>query len=267
MTDELQKKIDFAIKLLRSIPQDCEVELAYSTGKDSDVILELAKMSGIKFTPIYKNTTIDRTGSIAHAKEVGAKILQPKKRFFELIQEFGVPSRFYRFCCSQLKEYKSGEGYDRCIMGVRRAESVKRAKRYKEPEECRVYRDKSKVKAYYPILDWTNDDVESFIKERNIKCHPWYYDEQGNFHVERRVGCMGCPLSSTKLIKEQFKQYPKLLRLWIKNAQIYLDNHPHTNSYKLFHGCAYEQMMSRLFSADHYREYQQLMGGVCLAMN
>lgn len=46
---DLQRKIDFAIKLLRSIPQDGPIELSYSGGKDSDVILELAKMAGIPF--------------------------------------------------------------------------------------------------------------------------------------------------------------------------------------------------------------------------
>ena len=42
---DLNKKIDFAIKLLQSIPQDGPIELSYSGGKDSDVILELARMS------------------------------------------------------------------------------------------------------------------------------------------------------------------------------------------------------------------------------
>ena len=77
--DSYQKKIDFAIKLLRSIPQDGEIELAYSGGKDSDVILELAKMSGIPFRAIYKNTTIDPPGTIAHCKSKGVEIRQPKK--------------------------------------------------------------------------------------------------------------------------------------------------------------------------------------------
>ena len=43
----LEQKVDHAIKLLRNIPRDGVVEVAYSGGKDSDVILELAKMSGI----------------------------------------------------------------------------------------------------------------------------------------------------------------------------------------------------------------------------
>lgn len=55
MTPQLQKKVDFAIKLLRSIPTDeGEIELSYSGGKDSDVILELAKMAQIPYRAIYK---------------------------------------------------------------------------------------------------------------------------------------------------------------------------------------------------------------------
>ena len=48
---ELQKKIDRAIKLLRSIPlaEGEAVEVSYSGGKDSDVILQLVKESGIKY--------------------------------------------------------------------------------------------------------------------------------------------------------------------------------------------------------------------------
>ena len=80
-----EKKIDFAIKLLRSIPQDGPIELCYSGGKDSDVILELAKMSGIPFEAIYKNTTCDRPGTLAHARENGVEIRQPKMNMLQLI--------------------------------------------------------------------------------------------------------------------------------------------------------------------------------------
>ena len=172
MRKELQKKVDFAIKLLRSIPQDGDIELSYSSGKDSDVILELAKMAGIPYRAIYKNTTIDPKGTIAHAKGMGVEVIRPKKSFFQLVSERGYPSRYVRFCCSFLKEYKV---CDRAIQGIRRSESRNRAERYKEPEMCRVYSAKEKVKVYLPILEWTDEDVAEFIKERNIKCHPLYY--------------------------------------------------------------------------------------------
>ena len=217
MTKELQKKVDFAIKLLQSIPQDGDIELSYSAGKDSDVILELAKMAGIPYRAIYKNTTIDPPGTIAHAREVGAEVIHPEKTFFQLISERGFPSRFRRFCCSELKEYKI---CDRAIQGIRRSESRKRAERYKEPEMCRVYSAKEKVKVYLPILEWTNDDVTEFIKERNIKCHPLYYRD-GEFDVSKRLGCVGCPLASKKKRIQEFKENPKMLKAWIRAGQKY----------------------------------------------
>ena len=176
MREELQKKVDRAIRLLQSIPQDGDIEVSYSSGKDSDVILELAKMAGIPYRAIYKATTIDPQGTIAHAREMGAEVIHPHKTFFQLISEKGYPSRVSRWCCSVLKEYKV---CDRAIQGIRRSESRKRAERYKEPEVCRVFPAKEKAKVYLPILEWTDQDVEEFIKERNIKCHALYYSGGG----------------------------------------------------------------------------------------
>ena len=215
MRKELQKKVDFAIKLLQSIPQDGDIELSYSGGKDSDVILELAKMAGIPYRAIYKNTTIDPSGTIAHAKEMGAEVIHPKESFFQLIGEKGFPTRVSRWCCSVLKEYKV---CDRAIQGIRRSESTKRAERYKEPEVCRVYSAKEKVKVYLPILEWTDEDVAEFIKERNIKCHPLYY-RGGEFDVTKRLGCMGCPIQSRRKLIQEFKDNPKLLKAWIRAGQ------------------------------------------------
>ncbi len=216
MRPELEKKVERSIRLLQSIPTDeGPIELSYSSGKDSDVILELAKMAGIPYRAIYKNTTIDPKGTIAHAREMGADVIRPKKTFFQLISEHGFPSRFQRFCCSVLKEYKI---YDRAIQGIRRSESRKRAENYKEPEMCRVYSAKEKVKVYLPILEWTDQDVEEFIKERNIKCHPLYY-RGGQFDVTKRLGCVGCPLQSRKKRIQEFKDNPKMLKAWIRAGQ------------------------------------------------
>lgn len=216
MREELKKKVDRAIRLLQSIPTDKgDIEISYSSGKDSDVILELAKMAGIPYRAIYKNTTIDEPGSIAHAMKNGVEVIRPKKSFFQLISEYGFPSRFQRFCCSVLKEYKVCE---RAIQGIRRSESRNRAERYKEPEMCRVYSKKEKVKVYLPILEWTDQDVEEFIKERNIKCHPLYY-RGGQFDVTQRLGCMGCPLASRKKRIQFFKDNPKWLKAWISAGQ------------------------------------------------
>lgn len=254
---DLNKKIDFAIKLLQSIPQDGTIELSYSGGKDSDVILELARMSGIPFEAIYKNTTIDPPYTIKHCKDNGVKIVNPKQTFFQLIREQGYPTRFKRFCCSQLKEYKI---HDRAIQGIRRSESNKRAERYKEPEYCRTYSAKEKVRIYLPILEWSNEDVEQFIKERNIKCHPLYYNEFGEFDVKKRLGCIGCPLASKKIRRLQFMKYPKMLKLWIKNHDIYLKSHTKTKVYQYCNGNAYNSMMFNLFF-DRIQDYKNAISG------
>lgn len=251
-----ERKVEAAIKLLQSIPQDGPIELCYSGGKDSDCILELAKMAGIPFVPIYKQTSIDPPGTTSHAKEMGVEIRRPKETFFKLVERKGNPSRFKRFCCEVLKEYKI---YDRAIVGIRRSESTKRAARYTEPEICRVYSKKEKVRQYLPILEWTDEDVERFIKERGIKCAPVYYDEEGNFHVERRLGCIACPLKSDNG-KADFKKYPKFLKAQIKAYQKFLDKHTTSNWYKRIGGSAYNAFFYYLFCKSD-EQYQRLTGG------
>ena len=258
MRKELQKKVDFAIKLLRSIPQDGDIELSFSSGKDSDVILELAKMAGIPYRAIYKNTTIDPAGSIAHAREMGAEVIRPKKSFFQLVSEHGYPSRYARFCCSFLKEYKV---CDRAIQGIRRSESRNRAERYKEPEMCRVYSAKEKVKVYLPILEWNDRDVEEFIKERNIKCHPLYY-RGGQFDVTKRLGCVGCPLQSRKKRIQEFKDNPKMLKAWIRAGQKYFlsDKYQKGKSYFKFKD-AFESMGYQLY-CDNIEQFKEKTYGM-----
>lgn len=217
----LDRKIEFAINLLKSIPtDDGPIEVCYSGGKDSDVILELAKMAGINYRAIYKNTTIDPRGTIQHVREMGVEVVQPKENFLNIVRRKGMPSRFSRFCCEILKEYPI---LPRAIVGIRRSESAKRAKLYKEPEQCRVYSNKAKVRQYMPILEWSNEDVKEFIEERKIKCAPVYYDKDGNFNVNRRLGCVGCPLASRKNRRADYLENPKMLLAQVKAMQDYYD--------------------------------------------
>lgn len=191
MTERLQKKVDRAVKLIRSAVGDDVVEVSYSGGKDSDVILELAKLAGVKYRAIYKNTTIDPPHTIAHAKEKGAEIIRPKHTFFELIKKNGFPTSRARFCCRFLKEYKV---LDKAIHGIRRCESSARAKRYsvEDPVICRVYGSKKNhVNVILPILDWTDEDVTEFVKEYAITCHPTYYDSGGGISCGTQVRLHG----------------------------------------------------------------------------
>lgn len=257
MTEELQKKVDRAIKLLQSTCKDQQVELCYSGGKDSDVILELAKMAGINYRAIYKNTTIDPPGTIKHCIDNGVKVVRPKISFFQLIEKKGFPTRRARFCCEYLKEYKI---MDKAIQGIRRSESVKRAKTYNEPTMCRIYGSKKNhVEAIFPILDFTDKDVEEIVKERDIKLHPLYYNEDGSLNIKKRLGCMGCPLKNDNGLAD-FKANPKLVRAWLRAGKKWWDSHPHIESRKKFSDI-YELFVSSIFFDSYERSMIVIRGG------
>lgn len=262
MTDKLQNKIDRAIKLIQSAGKIAEehgqpLEVCYSGGKDSDVILELARMSGVKIRPIYKNTTIDPPGTISHVRSKGVEIMQPKENFRKIIEKKGPPNRWRRFCCSILKEYKV---LDYALVGVRRDESRARADRYHEPEICRVYNKSKGIKSrqYLPILDWTNSDISDFVNAKHIKCHPLYYDENGVFHPERRLGCMCCPLMSKPKRIASFKEHPQMLRFYLNGAKKYLETHPNGKISTTFDN-PYDWIASQIF-CDGERQFREKFG-------
>ena len=58
MDEQLNRKVERAIKLIQSAGKVAKehgqpLEVAYSGGKDSDVILELAKMAGVEYDAVY----------------------------------------------------------------------------------------------------------------------------------------------------------------------------------------------------------------------
>lgn len=250
MNIHLQKKVSQAVKLLQVCYKAAgePLEVAYSGGKDSDVILELAKMSGIEYRAIYKNTTIDPPGTIKHAKENGVEIRRPKESFISLMMKDGYPNRFMRFCCSVLKEYKI---LDNCVIGIRKCESVKRAKRYTEPTECRIFGSKKNhVNAIYPILDWSDEDELEFIEVRGIKLHPLYYREDGSIDITKRLGCMCCPLAYYKKRLLQFEKYPGMVKVYLRCGEEFLKSHPESKTAKRYSD-VYEYFVANIFFKNY----------------
>jgi len=257
LTDELQNKVDAAIRLIRSAGAGGEVvEVAYSGGKDSDVVLELTRMSGIKYRAIYHNTTIDPPGTIEHVKAQGAEIVRPPKSFFQLMEENGMPNRFMRSCCRLIKEHKT---LDRVIMGVRKAESSDRDKNYNEPTECKVYRNGT-AEAFYPILYWTDDDVVEFIEARGIKIHSLYYREDGTIDAKRRLGCMCCPLAYYRKRLEYFKRVPGMVKAYCRAAQRFREKHPDNTTVKKY-ADVYEWFTREVFfeRQAHFEDHKRVV--------
>lgn len=250
MTELMRRRIESATKIILAAAKTAEAHgqvlgVMYSGGKDSDVILELTKMTGVKYRAVHLCTTCDHPGSLKHVRDMGVEIDMPKLTFAQILQKKGIPSRYMRFCCEIIKERKI-QGMDYALLGIRAQESAKRKARYTEPEQCRVYNSKEKVIQYFPILDWSIVDVERFIELRNLKLAPVYYDEDGVFHWERRLGCMCCPMASRKQRIAEFKKYPNMVKLYCKNGGIWFNSHPNSSLHDRYNDI-YELFTRTLF--------------------
>lgn len=116
-----------AIDILQTFAETEPYQLGYSGGKDSDVILHLAKKSGVPFTAMHNLTTVDAPETVRYVRSKAEVTIEyPKYSMWQLIVKHKTPpTRLFRYCCEELKEY-SGKG-KKLITGVRKAESRKRA--------------------------------------------------------------------------------------------------------------------------------------------
>lgn len=180
--------------------------LAFSGGKDSVVILDLAKRSGVKFEAIYNLTTVDPPELVRFIKTFPCvRISRPPKTMWQLVREkHMLPLRNARWCCNELKE-QGGIGR-MVITGVRWAESARRTRR-RMVETC--YRNKSK-RFMNPIIDWGTAAVWEYIRERSLR-YCSLYDEGW-----KRIGCVLCPM--TRDIQRQMARWPRLCAAWRRAA-------------------------------------------------
>lgn len=225
----LQSKIDKAIafiqhgeKLALSMNADGYF-VAFSGGKDSQVLLWLVQQAGVKYRAYYSVTTNDPPQNVRFIRDNYPEVvfLHPRENFYKLVAKRGLPTMNRRFCCSILKE-TAGVGYV-TLIGVRRDESSKR-KNYKEVDVVsrrkehqdseRVYNIDEILQAEHqcikgkdklvlrPILDFTDSEIWEVIYTNNLPVNPCYNDT-------KRVGCIFCPFSSKKQILDYCNKYPK----------------------------------------------------------
>lgn len=219
----------------------------YSGGKDSDVMLELFKRSGVPFEVHNSHTTVDAPQTVHHIRKKFRQLeLQGIKADIEMPTYKGKPvtmwqlipikkmppSRLMRYCCSVLKETGCANRF--IATGVRWDESSARAGR--EAYESIANKKRSRIVAtdemmlmndnsdkrkmtercmkknkmvVNPIIDWTHRDIWEFIRSEKIEYNPLY--ECGY----KRVGCIGCPMASKGRWKE-FADFPTYQRAYIR---------------------------------------------------
>ena len=97
-----------------------------------------------------------------------------------------------------------------------------------------------------PLLYWTNEDIAAYIEREHIQCHPIYYEDNGSFNVNRRLGCMGCPLAYDHG-KKDFMRFPILIRAWCRALAVYRNTRPHPTKSVLYFRDEYENFYHNLF--------------------
>ena len=201
--------------------------IAFSGGKDSVCLYGLAKRLSDKLKKplnevaffFYRITNLDPPELVNFVKKEYSfvNIQHPKKSIWQIIAEHGMPPiRKYRYCCKDLKEINEKDVV--VVTGVRWAESLRR----KENRSSLEYSKKSSEKRVRlkvdndddrreiencmkfsqlivnPIIDWNDEDVWMFINHDKIK-YCKLYDEG-----EKRLGCIGCPMTGIKQQKRDF---------------------------------------------------------------
>ncbi len=224
MKKATQNKIDKAIKLLQHYEKlalqlsDEGFFLAFSGGKDSQLLYLIAELSKVKFKAYFSNTTNELPDNIHFIRKNYPKVkfLNPKENFYKLVSKKGLPTRIMRYCCAILKE-QAGAGMV-VLTGERKQESVKRSKyssvvlQSRNAKRSRAYQEKEMIKLecikgkdrvrIRPILEFTEEEVWEILREFNVPKNPCY-DKQS------RVGCIFCPFANKKELEEHCKKYPK----------------------------------------------------------
>lgn len=197
----------FISKTQKSLTNNEQLCVAYSGGKDSQVVLELVSqvIPPSDYIVVYTDTGMELPNNSRIVMEAlkGYKKLYPELVFetakanqdiVELWRFFGHPSRMHRWCCSVAKSIPfyitlsklSNQSAYVVFEGVRREESNARRNYDRTANQVKH----SSVKNARPIIDWNDTEVYLYLFYSDRKINPLYR------YGLTRVGCSICPFSS-----------------------------------------------------------------------
>ena len=237
ITSSLQRRIDYSISLMQKAePLALSYHpdgfyLAFSGGKDSQVLYHLALQAGVKFKAHMNLTSIDPPEVIRFVRKnyPDVELIKPKMSIYDMaLKKHILPTMRFRWCCAEYKEI-SGAG-SVTLLGIRKAESFRRKQRkeleasnhklsvnfdqFSEHQEQMLTCVKGKDKILLnPILEWSHNDVWSYIRGNNIE-YCKLYDEGYT-----RIGCILCPMSSRNQCIKDAKRYPHVKKRWIQTIR------------------------------------------------
>jgi phosphoadenosine phosphosulfate reductase len=194
-----------------------EAVVSFSGGKDSAVTAYLVKKALGKAKLIFSNTTIDFPETVKFTKDFAAKLdlelveLVPPRRFFELCEEMGPPSRMMRWCCFTQKSTPINSYYSKLnkqflsFDGIRKSESGARGRLKRTHKNTKIIRQYSA----YPIFNWSDFEVWLYLHYRKIPINPLYLNGYS------RIGCYLCPNNGKFDDYLTSKMHPELSKEWL----------------------------------------------------
>ncbi len=205
--DELEAE---AVYIMREVIAECSNPvMLYSIGKDSSVMLHLAKKAfypeKIKFDLLHVDTTwkfkemIEFRDSVAKKYDVNMKVYTNSEGIANNINPFEHGSAYTDIMKTQaLKQALDKYKFDAIFCGGRRDEEKSRAKerifsfrdsnhawepKNQRPEFWNLYNTKINTNnresiRVFPISNWTEKDIWSYIKRENIDIVPLYFAKE-----------------------------------------------------------------------------------------
>ncbi len=214
---KIKEAVNFIIGKVWNTTCACNV----SGGKDSTVLEDIVKRSGVNYNLYHGMTTIDPPELYKYVIKNYKNVIiaRPKKSFWYYLNSGKgvVPSRKIRWCCAMLKHgpLDSISLEPIKIIGTRAEEStarniLPRVNFYQERNQTHIY----------PLLNWNEADIWEYIETYNLPYCELY--DQGF----DRTGCIVCPQRGEKQHSIYRNRYPGMFKafehavkkLWFKRV-------------------------------------------------